>query len=83
MSVPVAVPLPEPLVEDLDGVPFPPGWQRPLGRIRDAETEEDAIVEAIIVARLAPQMMGDKFTAAIIATLLTRLGRRFIPQGLS
>jgi hypothetical protein len=67
--------MPAPLVVDLDGAPYPPGWQPSLLRIRDAETEEDAIVEAIITARIAPQMMGDKYTAALVATLLTRLDR--------
>lgn len=69
------MPMPVPLVEDLDGAPYPTGWQPSLGRIRDAETEEEAIVETIVIARVAPRMMGDDYTAALVATLLTRLGR--------
>jgi hypothetical protein len=75
MSVPVTVPMPEPLVEDLDGAPYPHGWQPSLGRVRDAETEEDAIIEALVVAWTAPRAMGDKYMAALTATLLTRLAR--------
>jgi hypothetical protein len=71
----VNVTLPLPLVVDLDGNPYPNGWQPSLGRVRDAATEEEALVEAIVLARAAPLLMGDDYTAALVSTLLTRLGR--------
>jgi hypothetical protein len=60
---------------------YPPGWNPSLSRIRDAATEEDAIVEAVVIARVAPRAMGDDYTAAILDTLLTRLDRP-VPKGI-
>lgn len=71
----MTVHMPSPLVVDLDGAPYPAGWQPSLGRVRDAETEEDAIIEAVVIAWTAPSAMGDRYVAALVGTLLTRLGR--------
>lgn len=61
-------------VVDSGGAPYPPGWQPSLRRVRNADTNRDAVAEAIVIAQMAPRMMGDEYLAALAEVLMIRLG---------
>lgn len=62
-------------VMDRQGNPYPPGWQPSLSRVRDAETSREAVAEAtILIAQMAPRMMGNEYLAALAEVLMIRLG---------